>query len=80
VPDAIDAAVAQAEAPRPEQRTNVAIRLHTGRGVALNVPVDLTSEELLGLAGYVATGLPAKLAEAQSAPRLVVARGSVPRA
>jgi hypothetical protein len=72
----IDAAIAAAETPAPEARATVQVKLHTGRAVVINAPVDLDPIEVLGLVGYVATGLPAKLAEARRpGPQLLVPTG-----
>ena len=69
-PDPIDQAVAAAE-PTPEPRSVVQVTLPTGRLVLLNIPRDMSIEEMLALSGYIGSKLPASLAGV-SRPRLFV--------
>jgi hypothetical protein len=61
---AIDRAIAAVEQPAPEKRATVQIGMSSGRVVMINVPADFSAQEAIDLIGYIATGLPAKLAEA----------------
>lgn len=67
---AIDAAIAAAQPV--EERKVVQVQLHTGRIVLLNVPADLSIEEMLALSGYIGSKLPATMAGARPRSRILV--------
>jgi hypothetical protein len=60
---AIDKAIAAAEVP--EQRGTVQVTMHTGRVVVLNIPADMTLEEMLSLCGYIGSKLAPAIASQQ---------------
>jgi hypothetical protein len=73
---AIDRAIAAANRPAPEPRANVQVTLGSGRIALLQVPVNLTPVEAVDLVGFIATKLPATLAEARPrGPQLLVPTG-----
>jgi len=78
--DPVAAAIAAAEAPKPELRSEFKIGLPSGRMVAINVPRDLNAQEAISLMGYIALQLPAELAkQRRPGPTLLVPTHAIAR-